>query len=231
MIKTEFFKRLFGYMKNNPQKTIVAIMACIFFTIYMTCKCTIGVPIFNVGSALKKAPKAVFAYVDKGRSEYLCYYYVLYKNRELHTFCGTANIDEGPDIFCDGYISKIVKARSKYISRADYETILNWAYEANFYSEDIILPYAGELCRMYYHNGEIRTFSNNYTGMIDSSEYIFNDLFNNNEFYDFDSWYYPIPEDRFTWWYDGKRYVPRIIIGYNEEPYYTEKKDKVVNKD
>lgn len=220
-MKCVFFKKVFGCVKNNPKKIIVALTAFTFFIVYMTTKCTVGVPILNVGGALKRAPKAAFIYVDKSRSEYLCYYYVLYKNRELHIFCGDANIDEGPNIFCDGYISKIVKARSKYISRADYDTIMNWAYEADFYSEDIILPGAWEKCRMYYHNGEVRTFSDNYTGMIESSEYIFKDLFNNNEFYDFDSWYYAVPEDRFTLWYDGKRYVPRIVIGYNDYIYYT----------
>ena len=220
-MKIAFFKRVFECVKNNPRKTIVAITAFILFIVYMTFKFTVGVPILNVESALKKAPKAVFVYVDKGRSEYFCYYYVLYKNRELLTFCGKANINEGIDIFCDGYLSKIVKARSKYISKTDYDTIMNWAYEADFYSEDIILPGVGEKCRMYYHNGEVRTFPDHYTGMIESSEYVFNDIFNNDEFYDFELLRSSIPEDRFTLWYDGKRYVPRIVIGYNDYIYYS----------
>ena len=195
----------------------------------MIAKCTVGVPIFNVGSALKKAPKAVFAYVDKSRSEDTCYYYVLFKSKEMYIFCGDANIREGSDIFCDGYILKIVKARSKYISKDDYDTIMNWAYEADFYSEDIILPEIGDQCRIYYHNGEIRTWSDNYTGMIESSEYIFKDLFNNDEFYDSDLLYSQDPEDRFTWWYNGKRYVPRIVIGYNGDVYdYGKKKKEVI---
>lgn len=225
-LKTGHLKKIFSFIQKNPKKTIIAVAIFVFFIVYMIFKCTVGVPILNVGGALKKAPKAAFVYVDKHRSEHVCYYYVLYKNKELHTFCGNANTSENPDIFCDGYISKIVKARSKYISRADYDTIMNWAYEADFYSEDIILPELWEKCRMYYHNGEVRTLSDNYTGMIDSSEYVFKDLFNNDEFYDFDLLYSQNPEDRFTWWYNGKRYVPRIVIGYNGDLYYTGKNDK-----
>ena len=220
--KIKLFKRIFSYIQKNPKKAIAALVVFIFFVVYMIAKCTVGVPILNVGSALKKAPKAAFVYVDKGWSEYVCYYYVLYKNRELHTFCGSANIGEGSDIFCDGYISKIVKARSKYISKDDYEAIMNWAYEADFYSKDIILPEVWETCRMYYHNGEVRTVFHTYIDMIESSDYIFNDIFNYEEFYDFDLLYYEqIPEKRFTWWFDGKRYVPRIVIGYNDYLYYS----------
>lgn len=230
-LKIDHLKKIFGYIKKNFKKTIVALIVCVLFIVYMIAKCTVGVPILNVGSALKKAPKAMFVYVDKSRSVHTCYYYVLFKSKEMYTFCGNANTSEGSDIFCDGYISKITKARSKYISKDDYDTIMNWAYEAYFYSEDIILPEIWEKCRMYYHNGEVRTLSDNYTGMIESSEYIFKDLFNNDEFYDSDLLYNQNPEDRFTWWYDGKRYIPRIIIGYNGDIYYSGKKEKEVSED
>lgn len=221
-LKTDHLKKIFSYIQKNIKKTIIALIVCILFIVYMIAKCTVGVPILNVSGALKKASKAEFVYVDKSVSEYTCCYYVLYKTRELHTFYGSANIGEGSDIFCDGYISIIKETNSKYISKDEYEAIMNWAYEADFYSEDIILPEMGEKCRIYYHNGEVRTFSNTYVDMIESTDYVFKNIFNSGELYDYDfSSDGYVRERRLTWWYDGKRYVPRIVIGYNDHIYYS----------
>ena len=197
----------------------------------MIAKCTVGVPILNVGGALTKAPEAAFVYVDN--KSYGCYYYVLYQNRNLHIFCGKVNRGEGFDIFSDGYISKIGKARSKYISKDDYNAIMNWAYESDSYSEDYFISDIEEECRIYYYNGEIRILSDEHAGMIDSSECIFNDILNNYEFYDYELLRYAVPEDRFSWWYDGERYVPRIVVGYNDHIYYMKSrlKDKENNGD
>lgn len=196
---------------HEKRKSLYVI--AFLFIVYTAIKFAVGVPIINIPLAVRRIPSAVFIYCDRADSKQDAYYYVLFRNRELYTFCGGCKYDKN-DILSDDYMRYILKARSRYISNADYKKILNWAWEADFYSEHDLLP---DSCdgrgAIYHYKGKVRAATVETLNMIEDSEYLLNEIFNNEKFYDVELYYLQEVDDKFTWIYNGKHYVPQIMTG------------------
>lgn len=203
---------------TKKDKLIIKFMVCVllFIIFYLLLKYLVGVPIFNVPKALKRTPEAVFIYTDRGHDVYMTtYHFVLFDNRELYTFYGICKYFNADKINDMDYMRAIFKSNSRYISKKDYETIMNWGWEANFYTCHNI-PNESSRTQFYFYDNEIRVVDESDKKMIDSSEYIFTEIFNTKQF-DFEQ--HTFYRDKIKWVYDGTKY--RLVLfnfGYNGDP-------------
>lgn len=202
----------------RKRRTVLKIFSITIFIIafiYIAFKCTIGVPIFDVPRAIEKVPKAVFIYANRGNDVYnnTCYY-VLFDNRELYTFYGLCKYENHNGISDVDFMRVVYKAKKQHISKSDYNKIIDWAYEADFYTKNDGYGDSGRV-RLYYYDNKIRVLSYeyDYDQIITNTEYIFGKFFDITKF-DFSKHRYE--SELCKWVYNGKS-LEFVLFSYDDK--------------
>lgn len=189
-----------SYLKKHYKFIIICIGLMLLAVIYFYLKATVGVPILDPPSAYKRIKNAEFVYIDRSCSPTDCYCYAVFKNGTMYFFYGYNQFD-AMDYMSDNYIRVFREACAKVLPKEDLKKIMQWKYEADFYSGKEPIgdaPMDGRAF-VYISDGKIRNVSPSTKNMISSSEYLFNYIFIRTH----DDSY---SDAAFCWIYDGKKY-------------------------